>query len=216
MAKELWLSALAALLAFAPAQAAWAQTAAPAAQAADDDDGDDAAPAADDDDGDDDDDAGAASHRGAMVPPASGLTIPPGSELMPASALNGDQIGLPPVSLSSQIVTPLVIGSDDDPYAISAKDFYLRAGQAYRWDMVSEGNVEYKLHAPDFFRNVWMNQIVISDREIHMAGPPAWLEYDAKGPITVQFQTIRPGRYDWYVEGLEGDREMRGTITVVP
>jgi hypothetical protein len=214
MAKELWLSALAAFMLVVPMHGALAQgtQAAPAAQADGDDDDDADAAAADDDD----DSAGAASHRGAMVPPASGLTIPPGSELMPASALNGNQIGLPPVSLSSQIVTPLVIGSAEDPYAVSARDFYLRAGQAYRWDMVSEGDVEYKLHAPDFFRNVWMNQIVIADREIHMAGPPAWLEYDAKGPITVQFQTIRPGRYDWYVEGLEGDREMRGTITVVP
>ncbi|WP_102960113.1 hypothetical protein [Mangrovicella endophytica] len=187
----------------------------PGAAAADDDDDDDDAPAsggaaaAGDDDDDDD---GAAS----MIPPASGLKMMPNSELMPASALNGDQIGLPKVSLSSQIITPLVIGKGGDPYAVSAKDFVLRAGQPYRWDIVSEGDVEYKWHAPDFFRNVWNNQIVIADREIHMDGSPAWLEYDAKGPITIQFQTIRPGRYDWYVEGLDKDHDMRGTITVVP
>ena len=49
-----------------------------------------------------------------------------------------------------------------------------------------------------------------------MNGAPAWLEFDAKGPITVQFQTIRPGRYDWYVEGLDEEEGMKGTITVVP
>ena len=112
-------------------------------------------------------------------------------------------------------LTSLVIGSEDDPYAVSAKDFVLRAGQPYRWDIVSKGGVEYKWHAPDFFRNVWNNQIVIADREIHMDGSPAWLEFDAQGPITVQFQTVRPGRYDWYVEGLE-DEGMKGTITIVP
>ena len=56
---------------------------------------------------------------------------------------------------------------------------------------------------------------MIADREIHMDGSPAWLEFDAQGPITVQFQTVRPGRYDWYVEGLE-DEGMKGTITIVP
>ena len=167
----------------------------------------------DDDDDDDDDDVAS----GDIVPPASELNMAPGSEMMPAAALNGDQIGLPPVSLSSQIITPLIIGQGGEPYAVSAKDFVLRAGQPYRWDIVSEGGVEYKWHAPDFFRNVWNNQIVIEDREIHMDGSPAWLEFDTQGPITVQFQTIRPGRYEWYVEGLDDEEhDMKGTITVVP
>ena len=200
--KPVWLPLMAAFLAFAPATVAAAQDSGNASVTADDDDDDD----------DDDDNA----HGGAMVPPASELEMMPGSEMMPASALNGDQIGLPPLSLSSQIITPLTIGSSDDPYAVSAKDFVLRAGQPYRWDIVSDGGVEYKFHAPAFFRSVWNNQIVIEDREIHMNGAPAWLEFDAKGPITVQFQTIRPGRYDWYVEGLDEKEGMKGTITVVP
>ncbi|MCP3053593.1 hypothetical protein [Aurantimonas marianensis] len=200
--KSFWLLLMAAFLAFAPATVVAAQDAEPSAQTADDDDDDD-----DDDDG---------ATVAAMVPTAAELTIPPGSELMPASALNGDQIGLPPASLSSQIVTPLVLGAPDSEFAVSHTDIYLRANQAYRWDIASEGSLEYKFHAPGFFRNVWMNQIVIADLEVHMAGPPAWLEYDATGVITVQFQTTRPGRYDWYVEGLDEDQGMRGTITIVP
>ena len=208
--KSIWLAMMAAVfglgVTMAPVNSAWAQA----------DDDDDAAmsssQADDDDDDDDDDDMGSAT----MVPPASELTIPPGSEMMPAAALNGDQLGLPENTLSSQIVTPLILGEGGQPFAVSDNDFYLRAGQAYRWDIKSEGDVEYKFRATDFFRNVWMNQIVIEDLEIHMAGMPAWLEYDAHGTITVQFQTIRPGRYEWHVEGLDEDQEMRGTITVVP
>ncbi len=49
-----------------------------------------------------------------------------------------------------------------------------------------------------------------------MAGPPAWLEYDAKGTIQIQFNTVRPGNFTWYIEGLEGAQDMKGTITVVP
>lgn len=212
--KSPWLALMAALvglgIAFAPAGPAFAQQ---------DDDDDAASPAAsataqadDDDDDDDDGDAQSAS----MVPAAEGLKIPPGSEMMPAAALNGDEIGLPKNSLSSQIITPLVLGQGGQPFKVSHTDFYLRAGQAYRWDIKSEGDIEYKFNAPDFFRNVWMNQIVIDDLEIHMAGAPAWLEYDAHGTITVQFQTVRPGRYDWHVGGLDDEHEMKGTITVVP
>lgn len=233
--KKLWLSLTAATLILAPGTIAYAQQddteqatsgqdaaaesstdagssdGASGTDASSGQDDDDAAAAGPDDDDDDDDE----SHGAAMVPPASELNMMEGSDMMPASALNGDQIGLPPLSLSSQIITPLVIGQGGEPYAVSAKDFVLRAGQAYRWDIVSEGGVEYKVHAPDFFRNTWMNQIVVEDREIHMDGSPAWLEFDTQGPITVQFQTIRPGRYDWYVEGLQGEG-MEGTITVVP
>ena len=223
--KSLWLTLMAATMAFMPVTMAVAQdkgaVAGQSAQAADaddgDDDGDDDAAAGASKPADDDDDAARGSGASAdMVPPATGLKIPKGSELMPASALNGDQLGLPPKSLSSQIITPLKLGAGGNDFAVSAHDFYLRAGQAYRWDIASEADIEYKFNAPDFFRNVWMNQIVISDLEVHMAGPPAWLEYDSQGPITIQFQTIRPGRYDWHVEGLEGARDMKGTITVVP
>ena len=211
MTKSLWLTMMAAVFGvgtlLAPAGTAVAQ--------ADDDDDKPAASAsaqADDDDDDDDDDMQGAE----MVPAADGLKIPKGSELMPAAALNGDQIGLPKASLSSQIITPLVLGQGGDPFKVSHTDFYLRSGQAYRWDIKSEGDIEYKFNAPDFFRNVWMNQIVIDDLEIHMAGAPAWLEYDAHGTITVQFQTVRPGRYEWNVGGLDENHVMKGTITVVP
>ncbi|MBP0614668.1 hypothetical protein [Jiella mangrovi] len=210
--KSPWLALMAALFGIGVVVA---PTGSAFAQAGDDDD--DAKPAATQtmaaDDDDDDDDAG----RGAdMVPAGDGLTIPPGSELMPAAALNGDQIGLPKKSLSSQIVTPLILGEGGKPFTVNHTDFYLRAGQAYRWDIKSEGDIEYKFNAPDFFRNVWMNQIVIDDLEVHMAGAPAWLEYDSHGTITVQFQTVRPGRYEWNVGGLDAEHEMKGTITVVP
>ncbi|TFF20675.1 hypothetical protein E3C22_00365 [Jiella endophytica] len=208
--KSPWLALMAALfglgLLAAPAGPAFAQ--------ADDDDDKPAAGAATTK-ADDDDDSDGASQSASLVPAADGLKVPPGSELMPAAALNGDMLGLPKKSLTSQIVTPLILGVGGDAFKTNHKDFYLRAGQAYRWDIKSEGDIEYKFNAPDFFRNVWMNQIVIDDLEVHMAGAPAWLEYDSHGTITVQFQTVRPGRYEWKVGGLDEDHVMEGTITVV-
>ncbi|KAA0968665.1 hypothetical protein FPY71_17155 [Aureimonas fodinaquatilis] len=182
-------------MALSPAGVAYAQgTTAPAGETQADDDDDD------DDDGE------------AAAPAATGA----GNAQMPASAMSADALGLAPLSRSSQDVPELVLGSADNDFAVNETDFVMRVGQAYRWRITSDGALEYKFHAPNFFRNIWFNQIVISDLELHMAGPPAWLEYDAKGTIQVQFNTVRPGNFDWWIEGLDGSQGMKGTITVVP
>ncbi|NGR07092.1 hypothetical protein G5B41_05915 [bacterium SGD-2] len=116
------------------------------------------------------------------------------------------------VSRASKDVPELILGSADDDFAVNQTDFELVAGQAYRWKITSQGNLEYKFFT-DLFRNVWMNQIVIDDLEVHMNGAPAWLEFDAKGTIQVQFVAVRPGIHTWYVADLEG-RGMKGTITI--
>jgi hypothetical protein len=115
-------------------------------------------------------------------------------------------------SRASRKMPELVIGADGNAYAVNQKDFELIAGQGYRWPITSNGGVEYKLHST-LFRNVWMNQIVINDLEVHMNGAPAWLEFDGKGTMLVQFTTVRPGEYEWWIEGLE-DKGMKGKIVV--
>lgn len=114
---------------------------------------------------------------------------------------------------ASQKVPELVLGSEGDDFTVSQKDFELIPGQGYRWPITSNGTLEYKFMAPDFFRNVWMNQIVISDLEVHMAGAPAHLEFDGKGTMMVQFSTVRPGEYEWWIDGLK-DRGMTGKIVI--
>ena len=116
------------------------------------------------------------------------------------------------VTRASKDVPELILGTKDDQFTANQKDFTLIAGQGYRWRISAAGGLEYKFHT-DLFRNVWMNQIVINDLEVHMNGAPAWLEYDADGTIQVQFTTIRPGTYTWSVPDL-ADRGMKGTITI--
>jgi hypothetical protein len=113
---------------------------------------------------------------------------------------------------ASKDVPELILGTKDDQFTANQKDFELIAGQGYRWKISAAGGLEYKFHT-DLFRNVWMNQIVINDLEVHMNGAPAWLEYDADGTIQVQFTTVRPGIYTWSVPDL-ADRGMKGTITI--
>ena len=115
---------------------------------------------------------------------------------------------------ASQNVPELVLGNESgDDFAVSQTDFELIVGQGYRWQITSHGGKEYKFMAPDFFRNVWMNQIVIADLEVHMAGAPAHLEFDDEGTMQVQFHTVRPGEYNWWIEGLE-ERGMKGKIVI--
>ncbi len=116
------------------------------------------------------------------------------------------------VTRASKDIPELILGSKDDQFTVNQKDFELVAGQGYRWKISAAGGLEYKFHT-DLFRNVWMNQIVINDLEVHMNGAPAWLEYDADGTIQVQFSTVRPGVYTWSVPDL-AERGMQGTITI--
>ena len=113
---------------------------------------------------------------------------------------------------ASKDVPELILGSKDDQFTANQKDFELISGQGYRWKISAAGGLEYKFHT-DLFRNVWMNQIVIEELEVHMNGAPAWLEYDADGTIQVQFTTVRPGIYSWSVPDL-ADKGMKGTITI--
>jgi hypothetical protein len=113
---------------------------------------------------------------------------------------------------ASQKVPELKLGAGGDQFAVNQKDFELIAPQGYRWEISSAGGLEYKFKT-DLFRNVWMNQIVIDDLEVHMDGAPAWLEFDGEGTILVQFATVRPGEYRWWVDGLE-DKGMAGKIIV--
>ena len=113
---------------------------------------------------------------------------------------------------ASKDLPELILGSKEDQFTANQKDFELIAGQGYRWKITAAGGLEYKFHT-DLFRNVWNNQIVINELEVHMNGAPAWLEFDADGTIQVQFTTVRPGIYTWSVPDL-ADRGMKGTITI--
>lgn len=138
----------------------------------------------------------------------------------PAWAGSGDDDDAPKAATAatekptraSKDVPELILGTTDDQFTVNQKDFELIAGQGYRWKITAAGGLEYKFHT-DLFRNVWMNQIVIADLEVHMNGAPAWLEFDADGTIQVQFSTVRPGVYSWSVPDL-ADKGMKGTITI--
>lgn len=94
---------------------------------------------------------------------------------------------------------PLVL---DAATGFSPKSYEIETGTYYRWRIRSDGLEEYMLLAPGLFRNSWIDQVVIEDKEVKPFGLHA-LEFDDEGEIDLWFVPIRPGTYEFWIEGLE-------------
>ncbi len=94
---------------------------------------------------------------------------------------------------------PLVLDAAD---GFSIESYEIETGTYYRWRIQSDGLEEYKLLAPGLFRNSWIDQVVIEDKEVKPFGLHA-LEFDDEGEIDIWFVPIRPGTYEFWIEGLE-------------
>ena len=131
-----------------------------------------------------------------------------------ALALLAAPTGAADLTKKRQNLPDLVLGNEDgNDFVVENKDIELESGKAYRLRIVAKGRQEYKFYAPEFFRYIWLNQIVIEHKEIHGGGPPDHLEFDDPGEIAIEFVAIKPGEYKWYAQGLES-KGMTGTISV--
>lgn len=110
-----------------------------------------------------------------------------------AGLLTGGAEDLAPITLSSG--QPLA----DGPYE-------LEAGKYYRLPIRSDGSAELAIAGPDFFRNVWIDEIVIEDIEVRPMGIDS-LEFDAEGEATITFIPIRPGRFVLMIPGTTGETQ---------
>lgn len=89
----------------------------------------------------------------------------------------------------------------DAAEGFSIRRYEVESGSYYRWRIESDGLEEYKLVAPGLFRESWIDQVVIEDREVKPFGLHA-VEFDDEGEIDIWFVPIRPGSYEFFVEGL--------------
>jgi hypothetical protein len=103
------------------------------------------------------------------------------------SGLVGRSVRLPTIELSAG--KPLA----EAPYE-------LEAGKYYRLTIRSDGSQEMALTGPEFFRNVWINEVVIDKIGVRPLGLDS-LEFDAEGEATITFVPIRPGTFDLRVPG---------------
>jgi hypothetical protein len=120
---------------------------------------------------------------------------------LPAAAANLLTKGtnLPPLMLSAGKAFP-------------KEAMQLEAGKYYRWKIESDGTSEMAIEAPEFFRFIWINEVVINDIEVRPLGLHS-LEFDSKGSATISFVPIRPGEYQYFMPNSKSDA-YRGKIVV--
>lgn len=95
---------------------------------------------------------------------------------------------------------------------MSQTEYLLETGKFYRIHITSDGEEEFAWMSPELFRNVWVDQIVVNDLEMKGFGIYS-LEFDDAGTFVLTFVPIRPGRYEFWVDGYE-NRGMKGAFMV--
>lgn len=106
----------------------------------------------------------------------------------------------------------LVLGADVTGMSMSVKEYRIETGKAYRWTIESSGKHEYGIVAPEFFRIIWVRQVVVNDLEVKPSGIYE-IEFDDEGEMEIDFVAIRPGTYEFRVKGFE-KRGMVGKFIV--
>lgn len=87
---------------------------------------------------------------------------------------------------------------------VASAEYTLKSGGYYRIDISADGSQELALSGGDFFRAIWINEIVIEDIEIRPMGVHS-IEFDSAGTATLSFIAVLPGRYALSVPGSSGD-----------
>lgn len=126
--------------------------------------------------------------------------------LVPASAATAEgNLASKPTRLP-----PLVLGDD---LSFSIKEYELETGKYYRWRIESAGGEEFRIEAPELFRNSWIDQIVVNDIEVHAFGAIYGIEFDDAGIADIWFVPIRQGDFEFYAAEFQ-ERGMRGKFIV--
>lgn len=109
------------------------------------------------------------------------------------SGLLGKSVRLPPITLSAG--KPL-----------AEKPYELEAGKYYKLTIKADGSQELAIEGPEFFRNIWINEIVINDIEIRPLGVSS-LEFDREGEAVISFVTILPGTFHLKIPNTTGESQ---------
>ena len=106
---------------------------------------------------------------------------------------------LPPITLASG--KPLAEGP-----------LKLQSGAYYQIEIVADGSAELALTGPEFFRAIWMNEIVINEIEVRPMAIDSF-EFDDEGTVEFSFIAIKPGSYYLKIPGTTGETQ-RVEITI--
>ncbi|MCX2723986.1 hypothetical protein [Roseibium salinum] len=133
---------------------------------------------------------------------------------MAAAALVAGPAGAAPLCSDLGFAGLLAKCNRGDPIAITLAsgqplgegDVTLQSGAYYEMKITADGSAELALSGPDFFRAIWMNEIVINDIEIRPMAIDS-LEFDDAGEAVLSFIAIKPGRYEVGIPKTAGDSQ---------
>jgi hypothetical protein len=139
--------------------------------------------------------------RGALYGSAAALVLAltGGEANAQAGLLTGGATELEPIILSSG-------------QPLAKAPYELESGKYYSIDINADGSAELALAGQAFFRNVWIDEIIINDIEVRPLGVDS-LEFDDEGTATISFVTIRPGSFTLQIPGTTGETQ-RATFNV--
>ena len=101
---------------------------------------------------------------------------------------------------------------DSDTLTFSTSEFRIETGKYYRWRIVHDGGEEHRLLAPELFRNSWIDQVVIENLEVKPMALYS-VEFDDAGTIDIWFVPIRPGDFEFWMDGYK-TRGLSGKFVV--
>ncbi|WP_342078182.1 hypothetical protein [Yoonia sp. SS1-5] len=105
---------------------------------------------------------------------------------------------------------PPIILSAGEP--ISAEPWVLKSGTYYEFEIQGDGSQELALVGPEFFRAIWIDEIVVEGLEIRPLGLDS-VEFDEAGEMEIGFIAIKPGAYYMKIPGTTGETQ-RVEITI--
>ena len=110
-----------------------------------------------------------------------------------AGLLTGGATKLDPIKLSSG-------------QPLAAAPYELQAGKYYSIEINADGSAELAIGGQQFFRNVWVDEVVINDIEVRPLGVDS-IEFDDEGTARISFVTIRPGTFELRIPGTTSESQ---------
>ena len=86
------------------------------------------------------------------------------------------------------------------------EDVVLQSGAYYKLEITADGSAELAIEGPDFFRSIWMNEIVINKIEIRPMAIDS-IEFDKAGVAELSFIAIKPGSHVIRIPGTTGESQ---------
>ena len=112
---------------------------------------------------------------------------------------SANKADLPPIKLSAGM--PL----SDAPWVLTS-------GTYYEFEIEGDGSAELALEGSEFFRAIWIDEIVVNDLEVRPIGINS-IEFDDAGEMEIGFVAIKPGEYFLRIPGSTGETQ-RLNITI--